>query len=84
MKEKRRQIKSNQAAHFPVSGTAESCTPPFSSLTFRLLGGIEPGAGGGEAGGGRIGRRCTESGGGHQGGPDLAKQEQRPQHLQVI
>lgn len=72
VREKQRQIKSNQAAHFPASRTAESCSPPLSSLTFRLLGGVEPGAGGGQAGGGGVGRRRTEPGGGHQGGPDLA------------
>lgn len=59
-------------------------TPPQplpTSLTFGLLGGVEPEAGGGAAGGAGEGGGLREPGGDHEGTPDLTHQ-QRAQQLQ--
>lgn len=82
VREERRRIIPNQAAHIHANRTTEAALR-FSPLTFCLLGGVEPGACSGVAGGVGVRERCTDPGGGHEGRPDLSHQ-QRSQQVQVI
>lgn len=63
----------------------ESCCQNSSSslLTFCLLGGVEPGACRGTAGGVGVRDRCADPGGDHEGRPDLVHQEWS-QQVEVI
>lgn len=80
VREEWRQIIPNQTAHIHAN---RSCTPVPPLLTFCLLGGVEPGACSGVAGGVGVRKRRADPGGGHEGRPDLSRQ-QRSQQVQVI
>lgn len=60
------------------------CTCEISSLTFCLLGGIEPGACSGVAGGVGVQQWCIDPGGGHKGRPELSHQGLTQQRSQQV